>query len=220
MRNLALKIALFAALAGCGELSEGVPLAQLSRGIIGAASGLIDSDTPAQTTANAELSRAAIEASPTNLLRLSIISLEATDVLAEIGRNGNDVTWANSASIGVTFQNGLLIATRGLGFDVMGADVKGAYRSLSGGGNHMRKVDFLDGLDQIQQLDFQCQTAVIGRDVIVIYERSYDTTILEETCSSTDLEFKNTYWRDRNDVIWQSRQWISPEIGYLGYQLL
>ena len=84
----------------------------------------------------------------------------------------------------------------------------------------MRTLDFLDGLDQIQQIVVQCQTVITGQDTLTIFERTYQTSILEETCEGEGQEFKNTYWRDNTGVIWQSRQWISPQAGYLGYQRL
>jgi hypothetical protein len=61
---------------------------------------------------------------------------------------------------------------------------------------------------------------VTGLETITIVERSYATTVLEENCVGENATFKNTYWRDANGVIWQARQWISPLVGYLGYQKL
>jgi hypothetical protein len=122
--------------------------------------------------------------------------------------------------VSFVFDDGLLVGTRGFGDDLMGSDVAAAKSSLNGGGNHLRTLDFLNGLSQIERRTYQCVSVQTGREDITIVERTYATTIIEETCSGENESFKNTYWRDENGVIWQSRQWISSGIGYLGYQRL
>ncbi len=223
MKKIITKLTFAAALAGlsgCGELAQNDPITVFGKGLVAFAQSKVDSGSADAAATSAELTRETIEAAPVNLLRLSLISQGATDILAEAGRNGTKVTWASREGFGFTFDGGLLVASRRTGADLMGADVSGAKRSLSGGGNHTRTLDFLDGSDQIQQITVQCQTIVTGQDAITIFERTYQTSILEETCSGAGQEFKNTYWRDRNGIIWQSRQWISPQAGYLGYQRL
>lgn len=220
MKNIALKIALIAGLTGCGPLSEGRSSVQLKDAALAAVSALTDSESTADAAPDAGLTREAIDAAPVKLLRLSLISGSATGILAEGGRNGSKVTWLSNAGFGFTFDEGLVVATRGTGGDLIGADVSAAIRSLDAGGNHTRTLDFLDSLDQIQQLIVQCQTVITGRETITIFERDYVTSVIEETCAGGDETFKNTYWRDEKGVIWQSRQWISSHAGYLGYQRL
>ena len=209
--------ALCVALTGCGNMNEGVSpfkvAGEIVTGLVGA------SDSPEGAPAPA-LTREVIEAQDTELLRVSIISREATGLIVFGGRNGDNVTWLSPDGLGLTFNNGLLAGTRGFGDDVMGSDLSGAIASLDGGGNHTRTLDFLNGLSQIERLTFQCVTTETGREDLTIVERTYDTTILEETCSSEIGSFKNTYWRASDGVIWQSRQWISAGVGYLGYQRL
>lgn len=166
------------------------------------------------------LTRAAVEAQEIDLLRVSIISREATALLGSAATNGTKVTWIAQEGVSLTFDAGLLVASRGFGEDLMGADVSGAKSSLINGGNHLRILDFLNGLDQIERRQFQCETRQNGSETIEILERTYATTIMEETCTSGSGGFKNTYWQDASGVIWQSRQWISDDVGYLGYQRL
>lgn len=179
-----------------------------------------DSGQSGQVGLGARPSREQIEAQPLDLLRVSIISLEATTVMALAGTNGTKTTWFSAGNLSVSFEDGLLIGSRGFGDDLMGADVSGAIQSLSSGGNHMRTLSFLNGLGQIEEVSYRCSTVHVRADRLEIIERFYDTTIIEETCSSGDHSFKNTYWRDQDGVIWQSRQWISPRVGFLGYQRL
>lgn len=221
MKKIWTKFALIAGLAGCGELAEDQAFTKVGAGLAAIVlTTQSDSGSTEAATASEGLTRAAIDAAPVNLLRLSLISGGATDILAEVGRNGTKVTWSNQEGFGFTFDDGLLISTRRTGHDLMGADVTAAKRSLSNGGNHTRLLDFLDSLDQIQQISVQCETVVTGQEAITIFDQTYQTSRIEETCSGAGQEFKNIYWRDRNGVIWQSQQWISPQVGYLGYQRL
>ena len=220
MKRIWMKAALFVGLASCGPLSEGRSVAQvrdLAAQLIAARAA---AETATDAAQGAGLTRAVIEEAPGNLMRLTILAIDATDVLGEGGRNGTKVTWLSREGFSFTFDEGLLVASRRTGDDLMGADVSGAKRSLRGGGTHSRVHDYLDGLDQIQQVTFRCESAVVRQETITIFERSYQTSVIDETCSSEDLEFKNTYWRDGTGVVWQSRQWISEPIGYLSYQRL
>jgi len=165
----------------------------------------------------AVLTRDLIDAQETDLLRVSVISRDATAFLAKAGTNGSKVTWVTVDGLSLTFDRGMLVASRGFGDDLMGSDVDGAIASLSGGGNHLRTLDFLTSLDQIERRSFQCETVVTGTEMLTIIELTYQTEVIEETCTDGDFSFKNTYWRDRNGIIWQSRQWIAPQTGFLGY---
>lgn len=209
-----------AALSACGPMASDGIGATVAQGLTSRFAGPADSAPAAGGAPAAVLSRETIEQQDTDLLRVSLISREITTFVLLGGQNGSKFTWLSVDGLSLTFDNGLLVATRGFGDDLMGADVAAAQRSLDAGGNHLRTLEFLDGLDQVERLVFECSTVVTGRETISIVERSYATTILEESCVGESVTFKNTYWRDANGTIWQARQWISPLLGYLGYQRL
>lgn len=216
--------------AACGTLREGNLGVAVATNL--AQSVNLGGDSLAQPVSNAGsqpapaasseqvLDRAFIEAQNIDLLRVSIISRDVTTLVPFAAQNGDKTTWISSDQISLSYKGGLLIGSRGLGDDLMGADVSGALTSLSAGGNHMRTLDFLNGLDQIDRKSFQCETVQTGSELLTIFEISYQTDVFDETCVGESETFKNTYWRDADGVIWQSRQWISPMVGYLGYQRL
>jgi len=217
---------MLAGLTACGPLYENNAAAQIVGGVfdrslgsvgIGDSTVQVDSAATEQPTA---LTRETIEGFDTPLLRISVISREATGIVFWAGENGSKVTWVTEDALSFTFDDGLAVATRGLGDDLMGSDVSAAKRSFSAGGSHLRTLDFLNSLAQIERQTYQCQTVQTGRETITIFERSYATTVFDETCIGENGDFKNTYWRDANGVIWQSRQWISAGVGYIGYQRL
>ncbi len=216
MKTLLILGAAIISLAACGPLNEGSALAR-NADVFLARTGIGDSTALPPPP---ELTRAQIEAQPVDLLRISIISREATSVFTKVAQNGPRVTWQSGEGVGVILQGGLIVGTRGVGDDVMGSDVSGALASLRRGGNHLRTLDFLNGLGQIERRTYQCETVRTRDDDVTIFDVTYDTTIVEETCTNPSGEFKNTYWVDRNLVVWQARQWVSNGVGYLGYQRL
>ncbi len=217
-----------AGLTACGPLYQSHPNAVAFQGVVTGLTGFgadaaADSSLVDDSSASAPeqtLTRAFIDAQELDLLRISVISREATGIVFFAGSNGNKVTWISLEGVSFVFENGLLIGTRGFGDDLMGSDADAGQRSLAGGGNHIRTLDFLNGLSQIERRTYQCATVQTGREDITIVERTYTTSVFEETCTGSTGDFKNTYWRDANGVIWQSRQWISDGVGYLGYQRL
>lgn len=210
-------IAAVLSLAGCGTLNQSNPVQSIAQGLL--SGGASDESQPATNVA-AAINREFIEAQPNDLMIASVISRNATAVLVRGGNNGSRVTWLSPDGIGVTFQDGVLISTRGLGADLMGADVSGVLNSVSSGGNYLRQHSYLNGLDQIETAQFQCSISVDRSETIEIYERSYDTTVHVEVCQGAQDRFRNLYWIASDGVIWQSRQWISAEVGYLGSQRL
>ena len=208
--------AVLTVVSACGPLAEKTAIVGVTNSLF----GFGGESEEAAVSLSTGLTRERIESWSVDLLRVSIISFEATDVFVKTASNSGRTSWATPEGFGLVFEDGLLIGSRGFGDDLMGADIAGASASLRRGGNHTRILDFLTGLGQIERVSFQCSTAHIRQDRLEIYERSYDTTIIEENCTGENLSFKNTYWRDSSGVIWQSRQWISPKIGYLGYQRL
>ncbi|KAG1713781.1 hypothetical protein GQR58_002247 [Nymphon striatum] len=202
--------------ASCGSLQRNSVGLELASGVFSSVLGSPDS----AEGENVALTRELIEAQETDLLRVSIISRDATSFLVTGGTNGTKVTWLSPDGLSLTFDRGVLVASRGFGDDLMGADVSDALASMESGGNHLRTLDFLTSLDQIERRDFQCETVVSRSEELTIVERTYQTKVIEESCTDGDFSFQNTYWRDVNGVIWQSRQWISPQTGYLGYQRL
>jgi hypothetical protein len=222
------RCAVLAGLTACGPLQQDNPNATALQGAFSGLTGAVTADgangaavgESALSGESQALTRSFIEAQDVDLLRLSIISQDATGLVFFGGANGSKVTWLSLEGVSIVFDDGLLVGTRGFGDDLMGGDVAAAKASLQRGGTHLRTLDFLNGLSQIERRTYQCVSIQTGKENITIVERTYATTVIEETCSGENESFKNTYWRDGNGVIWQSRQWISSGIGYLGYQRL
>jgi len=204
-------------LVACGPLRQGNPVLGIAQGI---ASGLLPSDeadSPSGSITDA-ITRDFIEAQPNEMMLVSVIAREATAIVVRGGNNGSKVTWLSPDGISVAFDDGVLVGTRGLGEDLMGADVAGTKSGFFGNSNYLINRSYLDGSDQIITAQFRCSMVVDRTEVITIYEQTYDTRVYVETCENDEYLYRNSFWRGSNGVIWQARQWISADAGYLGYQ--
>ncbi|MEL6681258.1 MAG: YjbF family lipoprotein [Pseudomonadota bacterium] len=145
---------------------------------------------------NAALKVAAIEKPP------------LSSVLIGVGQNGDVETFTTPDGVSFSFRNGMLVATRGLGADLMTADTGASLRAIRAGqgAGVVRIHRYLDGEDQIIVRSFVC---TIRRD---------QNTMLRESCQSPSFAFENTYQIGPQGGIVGSRQWVSPERGYLSVE--
>ena len=212
-----MQLSLLVGLAACGPLTQGNPTLDFARGVADQPEG---NDQAAGPSLNDLLNREFIGQQPNDIILASVISRAATAVMIKAGTNGSKVTWFSPDGIGITLDNGVLIATRGLGADLMGSDAAGVISGLDGAATHDRTHAYMNGLDQIETRSFTCSVTKDRAEDITIYERTYTTSVFIERCSDGITDFTNTFWRTADGVIWQARQWVSGDVGYLGYQRL
>lgn len=142
-------------------------------------------------------------------LQVAIPALAARARLLRSGRNGDVDTWSSRDGISLSFQQGVLVASRGLGHDLMGADAARTLVALAegGAGIYRRKMRYLTGDYQSVWLAAGCSLQAAGGEGGLLR--------MEEHCRAGNLDFTNQFWLDRNDSIVRSRQWISPQLGYI-----
>ena len=151
----------------------------------------------------------------------AVPSRGAAALVQQVGTNGAKSTWLSPDGISVTFENGILVATRGLGPDLMAAEASGLNAALrQGAGEYTRTHEYLDGNDQIVRQSYVCRVTRAGSETITVVERRYDTVKYAENCSSGGQSFENLYWRDESGVTRKSRQLVSPPVGYLDSERL
>jgi hypothetical protein len=167
------------------------------------------------------LTRQRIDLSPTPILLVSVESRNAHATLSSVGDNRGIITWATVDGVSLSFDHGVLVATRGLGPDLMAANVSNVLPALrSASGSALRIHDYLDGEDQIRQHKFQCTYHSEGREALSIYNMVITANHIVETCNSSELGMANHYWISGHGRIWQSRQWVGAGLGYAFIQQL
>lgn len=193
-------LAVLTVLSSCGSRqSEESVLGPIAQSLIGFTQ-------PASTPASMEDIRQQITPQVRQRFRhtsLLIAQLESNDrasILVRKGENRDVETYFTPDNISISLQDGVLIATRGLGFDLMSADVSDTIAGLRSGGRAVRIHRYLDGEDQIVIKSYICD-----------YRGNANVT---ETCHGKDHTFENSYQMSAGQVI-ASRQWIGPHNGYI-----
>ena len=163
------------------------------------------------------LTRAQLDQTDDPLMLGIIASNDAFFSLNPLATNGEVTTWRAPDDITFSFRNGVLVATRGLGQDMMTADMEATLNALRRppAGLYQRFQGTLDGQSSIDYRAFQCRVTVRASEAVTIIERTVATTRTEETCISPGVEVTNIYWRGADGVMWKSRQWVGSDIGYL-----
>lgn len=142
------------------------------------------------------------------LLRVALPERGQQAVLSRSGVNGDVETWMTADQVSFSLRQGVLVASRGLGFDLMGADVQGTLDALGAParGAYRRKMRYLDGQNHSFWRTAGCSTQEGGT------ERGLRE--VEETCHARDRTFTNIYRLNSQGEIVTSRQWVGPETGY------
>lgn len=163
-------------------------------------------------------------------------TLERRDQLAFLYVNGQRrdddpgliTTWRTGDDVTLSMRNGVLIATRGLGGDILSSavlvagDRPGPARGRAQGGERILTIRAFD--NKTVHLVLACEVADLGPATIEIIGLRHATRHLRETCrggtgrdgTGGDGTVVNDYWVDAQaGVVRQSRQWAGPEAGYL-----
>lgn len=193
-------LAVLTVLSSCGSRqSEESVLGPIAQSLIGFTQ-------PASTPASMENIRQQITPQVrqrfrhTSLMIAQLESNERASILVRKGENRNVETYFTPDNISISLQEGVLIATRGLGFDLMSADVSDTIAGLRRGGRAVRIHRYLDGEDQIVIKSYICD-----------YRGNASVT---ETCHGKGHTFENSYQMSAGQII-ASRQWIGPHHGYI-----
>lgn len=137
----------------------------------------------------------------------------AQAILFPVAVNQDVETWLAVDNISVSFRQGVLVASRGLGADLMGADVTGTLAALGGQAPpvYRRQMRFLTGDHRTTYMTAGCSMTVAEKETVA----GRPTQRLEERCEAQGLEFTNLFWVDGAGHILRARQWVSPDVGYL-----
>jgi hypothetical protein len=197
--------ALAAALSGCATL----------QGMI--ASGGVGTDIQKSVTAPASNTSGKPLFSPTPIvtqpvLEVTILDRAAQARLDKIGQNGTVMTWASKDGISVSLDRGVLVATRGLGDDLMAAGAQATLDALTGKpGEYRRIYRFLDAQNHADYKLMGCTMHTRGPETLA----SRRLIRHEETCRTFTARHTNIYWTNPAGRIVASRQWVSPLVGSL-----
>lgn len=165
------------------------------------------------------LTRASIASIEAPLIQIRVERSGATAPALPFARNGDAQTWLTGDQIALVIKDGVLFATRGLGPDLLAAETTATLRAVRAGGmdRYTRNMRFLDGDDALRVERYFCEMENDGPTQRVVLEVRHATRQMRETCYALDgpMEFRNVYWIGADGTVWDSRQWISRDFGYV-----
>jgi hypothetical protein len=220
LRRAGLLVAL-GALVACGSGEQSV-LTSLGRSV---SDGILDRGdgaaprTPEQVRAS--LTPAALAQLGRPVMVVTVEQRNAATVMIEITSSGPSQRWRDGGNTELTLTgNGVLQATRGIGNDLMSADVAETANALSRGqsGALSRTHLYVDGDWQTVTRPIPCVLSGGEPMTTAIGGRNQSVRRVVEDCRVGDQMIQNVYWVRSGEVL-RSRQWAGPEIGYLGTEI-
>jgi hypothetical protein len=140
------------------------------------------------------------------------------NMMTPYGQNRNVQTWASGTPETVSLRDGILVATRGFGNDIMTSVAPDLSRLRGAGGSFHRIYYYLDGADQPFSLEFDCQYEAKGSETVTVVGQSYATRRVNENCASATTRFQNVYWFEGSGKLRQSDQFVSPQLATMRLQ--
>jgi hypothetical protein len=145
------------------------------------------------------------------IMRVTIPNRGIDTLVSPRETKGDVTTWESAEGFTFTFRSGVLIATRGLGPDLMSAAVPSPGQLASGGATR-RSYFYTWENDANQRRDYSCVAQNQGQQAVTIYGRSHATRHIVETCTRESGRLANEFWVEGGSIR-QSKQWISPLAG-------
>ncbi|EEW24911.1 YjbF family lipoprotein [Rhodobacter ferrooxidans] len=215
-RSVVIVTALALGLAACGSGNKEVTGTKVALNAV--RQFVSQGNSAGQPTAAPPVTRQALSAFSTPMIMAEIPALKATTFLVPYGRNGDVETWATGDDKTISFRQGVMVATRGFGPDIMQASAPSIGLLASGAGNYERAYEYLDGADQLQRYIYRCSLGVVGSETITVVQEQHITNHVREQCTGIHGDFTNEYWFENGVFLRKSKQLLFQNWGYVIFQ--
>ena len=148
-------------------------------------------------------------------------------VKLETGQNGTltlypgqgvGQTWLGADGATITFDQGVLKASRGMGDDLMGSSsfVPQWAKIKDDEITYVRELDYLTGNNKTSTLVLNCTMKKSeNQEQIEIWDVKFKVRLFTEVCFSDDKIITNTYYLDTYNRVRKSLQYHSETVGYI-----
>lgn len=159
----------------------------------------------------------ALAKGPGNVLMVTLMARNAVAAMTRVGSNNGVDTWRTAKGVTLSFKGGILVASRGLNEDLIGADLIGVQEAITAGtGTSQRRHSFLDSEDQLQIRELECEVTTDGPEEIVTVAGATPAIKVTEVCTGQPFAFTNNYWLDEiGGEILQSQQALARTTGFI-----
>ncbi len=132
--------------------------------------------------------------------------------LVALGNNQEKLTWVSADGISLTFDNGVLIATRGYTQDLMTMRHKTLKTMFKKRQKDYKKTHrYLNGENDYDDITFICKLSKEVNRNLKILEYSLMADKYTESCKSPRYFYDNEYYLlPKTNIVLKSKQWISP----------
>lgn len=156
------------------------------------------------------------------IILTSSIDKKNQATLVVLGDNRDRLTWVSSDGISLSYDNGILIATRGYSQDLLSLDYEKPKKIFSSNYLQYNKTHrYLAGENRYDDIQFKCTGTKKKPQSIKIVEYTLLVDRYVENCVNSRHEYSNEYdLLSGTTVVVRSKQWISPINSYfLTYNL-
>lgn len=134
-------------------------------------------------------------------------------------KSGSDLLWIGGTQLAITTREGRIIKTVGFDHNLSGFQATDkAVNSAEGERSYL--YDFAE--NSHYGIVVKCSRQNVGREQIMILGVPHDTMHLVEDCAAPQLDwnFRNEFWSDSSGFVWQSRQYVAPDLDALSLEVL
>ncbi|WP_375257687.1 YjbF family lipoprotein [Citreimonas sp.] len=184
---------------------------------------LLDRDGAPTPTVGPQQIQQVLVATNEPVMILETESTGARFMMIGIERNGPYRTFGNAARETVTFRDGLVVQTRGLGGDLMSSDETALLSQLRSRstGTVPYVMRFLTPEDVTREIAFTCLVTSEGQQASVsMGAYAASGLVMNADCNTDDLRVSSTFIVTPDGYIASARQWMGETQGMLSSQTL
>lgn len=169
-----------------------------------------------------DIARAALAANPAPLVLATLQATQSSQAMAMVAQNGGKRTYASPNKQALILQDGILLATRGLGHDLNAAKIDQVAPLIHSRRNgDARRVNYiLSGEGKEIALSLDCSVTTGADKAFDFAGRSWKARQVQESCTGKGVSFSNSYLVDASGRIILSNQWIGPGLGHMTIQTI
>ncbi len=137
--------------------------------------------------------------------------------LAMYPGSGSKTVWIGADGATISLKKGILVASRGMGQDLMGSEngIKDWSR-IKNNDKYSRKFTYLKDDNRTITEKFKCSVVKSSQETkIMIFEVEFKTTKFKETCFYNNRSFESVFYVDREGTVRRSNQFHSFDLGHI-----
>lgn len=228
MRGFIAALLILSFVVGCGSKTDAPGISQTLVAAIKARKEAKAAEKAAEgkpKSAPVALTRASIAHVKTPFLQIDAQTLGVKTFYSQVAQNGNYRTYLNNIKMSVTYNDGIITATRGFGLDLLSQGISitpsDMFTETNAPKFYTRTQQQLAKAKQVAEIDYNCILVQGDVETITIVEIEYPLTKYTETCRNPNRAFMSFYWVDPDTrYIWKSAQSIGQHAGYFITEVL